>query len=207
MKHVNASAEIRRCGNEKMSNRGFRKPEILGHSTKAEIFDKWQALLEAYTTYDLRKESDKFPAISRLAKMQQVICYFTGEGYVYLAGLWKSSLAQDLLWQREVQLFQTEPPRGRPQKWRAPSWNWDSINGPINGNYSMGLASQIELIHYEYVSVSNDTTGQIRPAWIILRGRMVSVTIERTPVRDLERQRDGLEGFRYRVKRVTWLYP
>jgi hypothetical protein len=52
-------------------NRGFRKPEILGHSTKADIFDKWQALLEAYTTYDLRKESDKFPAISRLAKKMQ----------------------------------------------------------------------------------------------------------------------------------------
>src|SRR6266516_4305733 len=106
------------CGSQKMgqpgmSNRAFRRPQILGHATKAEFFDKWQALLEAYTTRELRKEHDKLPAISGLAKkMQQVICYFTGENDVYLAGLWRSNLAQDLLWQRQIEFFHTEPARG-----------------------------------------------------------------------------------------------
>lgn len=196
------------CGNQKMgqremSNRAFRRPQILGHATKAEFFDKWQALLEAYTARDLRKEPDKLPAISGLAKkMLQVICYFTGDNDVYLAGLWRSNLAQDLLWQRQIEFFHTEPARGRPQEWRAPSWSWASINGPINQNHSMSLVSQIALLDYECIPVSDDITGQIRSAWIMVQGRVVSVNIKRTPVHDSERQRDRLEGFRYYVARV-----
>ena len=196
------------CRNQKMgqlemSNRAFRKPEILGHATQEEFFDKWRALLEAYTARGLGRDSDKFPAISGLAKkMQQVIHYFTGEDDVYLAGLWKSNLAQDLLWQRQIEFFHTDPTRGRPQEWRAPSWSWASINGPVNQNHNMGLVSRIKLIDYECIPLSDDMTGQIRSAWIVLQGRVVRVNIERIPVANSKRQRDRLEGFQYRVRCV-----
>jgi hypothetical protein len=73
-------------GQPEMSNRAFRRPQILGYATKAEFFGKWQALLEVYTSRELRKEHDKLPAISGLAKkMQQVICYFTGENDVIIS--------------------------------------------------------------------------------------------------------------------------
>jgi hypothetical protein len=186
-----------------MCNRTFRRPEIFGHATKAKFFDKWQALLENYTARKLRVESDKFTAMSGLAKkMQQVICYFTGEDDLYLAGLWKSNLAQGLLWQRQIEFFHTEPTRGRPKEWRAPSWSWASINGPVNQNHSMSLVGQVELIDYECIPLRGDATGQIGSAWIVVRGRLVSVNVEREPVRGEMRQRDRLEGFRYRVRRV-----
>jgi hypothetical protein len=195
--------QSQKMGQSEMSNRAFLRPEIMGHATQDEFFDKWHALLEAYTTRNLRKESDKLAAISGLAKkMQQVIRYFTGEDDVYLAGLWKRNLAQDLLWQRQVEFFHTEPARGRPQEWRAPSWSWASINGPVNQNHSMSLHSQIELVDHQCIPLSDDITGQISSAWIIVRGRVVSVNIERTLVHDSTRQRDRLEGFRHLVQRV-----
>lgn len=199
----NCECQNQKIGQPEMSNRAFRRPEILGHATKAEFFDKWQALLEAYTARDLRKESDKFAAISGLAKkMQQVIRYFTGADDVYLVGLWKSNLAQDLLWQRQIEFFHTEPARGRPREWRAPSWSWASINGPVNQNHSMSLISQIELIDYECITLSDDSTGQIRSAWVTVRGRVVSGNVEREAVHDSSRERDRLEGFKYRVRCV-----
>lgn len=66
----------------------------------------------------------------------------------------------------------------------------------------MSLVSQIELIDYECITLSDDTTGQIQSAWITVRGRVVSVNVEREAVHGSSRERDRLEGFKYRVRRV-----
>ena len=93
-----------------------------------------------------------------------------------------------------------EPARGRPKEWRAPSWSWASINGPVKQYHSMSLVSQIELIDHECVPLIGDVAGQVKSAWVILCGRLVSVKIERVLVTDERRERDRVEGFCYRVR-------
>ncbi|KAF8901378.1 heterokaryon incompatibility protein-domain-containing protein [Gymnopilus junonius] len=43
----------------------------------------------------------------------------------YIAGLWKHTLSQDLLW------YRTSPSMPRLTQYRAPSWSWAATNGPI----------------------------------------------------------------------------
>jgi len=78
----------------------------------------WQMYVEIYTTCNLTKPTkDKFLAISGLARR-------IGPPEDYLAGLWKPILLRQLRWQ-------TGDNCTRPAEWRAPSWSWASLDGPI----------------------------------------------------------------------------
>lgn len=55
----------------------------------------------------------------------------------YLAGLWRSNLATDLLWNSRTTgstFFGEEErhPRARHSVYHAPSWSWASVTGPIS---------------------------------------------------------------------------
>ena len=84
-----------------------------------------QHWLRLVTSYSLRKSSlpsDKLPALSALAASYAPIF-----GPVYLAGIWSRSAVQQLCWTRsDSRLFFTRPP-----KYRAPSWSWAALDGPI----------------------------------------------------------------------------
>jgi hypothetical protein len=53
---------------------------------------------------------------------------FEAQGIVnrYLTGLWEKNLVDHLLWISKV-----KPPLPRPTSYRAPTWSWASINGPV----------------------------------------------------------------------------
>ena len=84
-----------------------------------------QHWLRLVTRYSLRRSSlpsDKLPALSALAASYAPIF---GPGY--LAGIWSRSAVQQLCWTRsDNRLFFTRPP-----KYRAPSWSWAALDGPI----------------------------------------------------------------------------
>ena len=83
-----------------------------------------QHWLRIVTHYSLRKSSlpsDKLPALSALA-----ISYAPIFGPGYLAGVWSRSAVQQLCWRTDSRLFFTRPP-----KYRAPSWSWAALDGPI----------------------------------------------------------------------------
>ena len=92
-------------------------PEV-PHST----LQNWLRLV---TRYSLRKSSlpsDKLPALSALAASYAPIF---GPGY--LAGIWSRSAVQQLCWRSpDSRLFFTRPPN-----YRAPSWSWAALDGPI----------------------------------------------------------------------------
>ena len=93
------------------------------------IYDRWLDAVENYSARDLTSPSDRFPALSGLAKA------FAGKTHdTYLAGIWRGDFHRGLLWHRSY--MGSAPARtlkwSRPSEYRAPSWSWASLEGPVN---------------------------------------------------------------------------
>ncbi|KAK5989228.1 hypothetical protein PT974_10732 [Cladobotryum mycophilum] len=82
-------------------------------------FEGWARLVKIYGMRYLTNDSDKLPAFSGIAKRYEALL-----DDIYVAGLWKGRLIDDLHWVAE---FWRTPP-----DYRAPSWSWMSIDGPIS---------------------------------------------------------------------------
>lgn len=85
-------------------------------------FRQWKNITEIYSRCGLSNPSDKLTALSGLAQHFQ-----KGTGDVYLAGLWKSQLPRTLHWE----IYHPEGSGKRAQPYRAPTWTWASLDGPI----------------------------------------------------------------------------
>ncbi|MCJ1355344.1 MAG: hypothetical protein MMC33_005335 [Icmadophila ericetorum] len=82
--------------------------------------NRWYELVENYKSRLLTKDMDMLPALSGIASefgklIQQE----------YLAGLWNIDLANGLLWHARDSYLE------QPSTYRAPSWSWAALNGPI----------------------------------------------------------------------------
>ncbi|KAE8449325.1 hypothetical protein EG329_008226 [Mollisiaceae sp. DMI_Dod_QoI] len=88
----------------------------------------WERLVPVYSRARLSFESDKLVAISGIARVVQESLRDQSLATDYLAGLWKDSLLQELLWYVPVG---NEPTR-IPVKSRAPTWSWASLDAEIN---------------------------------------------------------------------------
>lgn len=94
---------------------------------KASIVWEWPEFVEDYTALKMTYDNDRLPALSSIArKIAQL-----NPGDCYLAGMWKSTLLESLLWFIEYGKVQ----RHRPAKPRAPSWSWASAFGSISWEY------------------------------------------------------------------------
>jgi hypothetical protein len=84
----------------------------------------WTRCVCEYASRDLTKGSDKLPAIAALAEI------FSDALGDYLGGIWTKSLQRSLSWTL------TWTPAGVkfPDTYRAPSWSWASLDGPIEYN-------------------------------------------------------------------------
>ena len=82
----------------------------------------WLSIVQSYSTRKLSLPSDKLPALSALAMSYSPIF---GPGYH--AGIWEGSAMQQLCWRTpDSRRFFT-----RPTQYRAPSWSWAALDGPI----------------------------------------------------------------------------
>ncbi|VUC20080.1 unnamed protein product [Clonostachys rosea] len=80
----------------------------------------WGAMVSIYIGCHLTEESDRFIAMSGIAKAFRQV-----KGDTYLAGLWKRTLHTDLSWETSA-CRGTQTRRNRAY---APSWSWVSIVG------------------------------------------------------------------------------
>lgn len=99
----------------------------------------WLSLVEDYMMRKLSVSQDKLTALAGIAS---VIAKETGDRYY--AGLWAFHIVEDLYWRTYPQ-EELEIPDGkeyvrhgriigsvsRPAEYRAPTWSWASIDGPI----------------------------------------------------------------------------
>ena len=138
---------------------------------KAICYGYWYRSVMDYTLRKMTKGSDKFPAISGLArKFAQVK---TGPPDSYVAGLWESDLCIGLLWIAGDPLNGFEHNR-RCERYRGPSWSWASTEGHVNYRYVIpsldmpGEMCVLELLKASKIEVrpcpGHDVFGEIEYA-------------------------------------------
>lgn len=137
---------------------------------KGVAYDRWATWISLYSRTQLTQESDKLVAISALAK-----CTRTALADVYLAGLWKSVFTDQLVW---YGVDSTSSPQ-----YRAPSWSWASINGPVYlASIRPGTEYHMKIDEVKVTPVSSlDETGSICSGHFRARGLLIRDTLVRVP--------------------------
>jgi hypothetical protein len=103
-------------------------------SADAERYQIWRSLVENYTRRRLTVASDRLPALSGIA--QKFKEAWSDELY---AGHWKRQFIPLLSWRRSNMKDQGYyPPL---LDYRAPSWSWASIDGPIEFDFRFDLGN------------------------------------------------------------------
>ena len=138
----------------------------------------WLSLVQEYTRCKLTKDEDILIAMSGLAK--QWSATFPDQ---YLAGIWKQSLAEGLVWHGEARVPRYSGGECCPT-WRAPSWSWASFKGAVSWNphviplkgfpfYVVAKLKLIELVDTDLVVASADQTGQLLRGSITVRAPLI----------------------------------
>lgn len=149
-----------------------------------DVYSVWDDILESYARCALSHASDKFVAISGIAKD-----FAKTIDDEYLAGLWRGNFINGLLWSATSRDGYDDqlPPATRPKVYRAPSWSWASLDTPslktqaahyqLCGDYAEILDVGIEL-------ASDDPTGGLRHACVHVSGHLIK--LRRKPVRYID---------------------
>jgi hypothetical protein len=115
----------------------------------------WLRIVELYTASALTVPSNKLIACSGIAKRVAEIVQDD-----YVAGMWRRYLEGELLW-----VVQGNHHTGcwtRPREYRAPSWSWASIDGPITPGEPRIQDSLITIEDYHLDYWTRDKTSAIR---------------------------------------------
>lgn len=93
-----------------------------------QLYRIWEFLVQDYSNRKLSRPADKLPALAGLATYFQRAL----NNDVYIAGLWKGRFVHELCWTVDAKRAAAQGGATRPPDcWRAPSWSWMSIDGPV----------------------------------------------------------------------------
>ncbi|KAH9874884.1 hypothetical protein J1614_004371 [Plenodomus biglobosus] len=127
------------------------------------VYFLWNRLVKSYSDCIFTKSSDKLLAFSGIAKIFQEV---TGDDY--LAGLWRSRLLDGLDWRVY------DPWELTSSQYRAPSWSWASIDGPLRYDTICGRSVPlIEVTKIDIQPYKSDPTGSIISASLSLKGHLI----------------------------------
>ena len=141
------------------------------------LLDQWDKMLKVYTHRTLTLGTDRLPAISGIAAQ-----FGRALRDEYKAGLWKSAMKLQLLWQRE-QSYPRKHLQPRPLEYQGPSWSWAAINEPIllesrgvprDNHVDVEIVDCNIVIHRASASFSvyDPSFGAVESASLKLRGRL-----------------------------------
>lgn len=130
----------------------------------------WYSILQDYTRRGLTMPGDKLVAVAGLARRAHRI--LQGE---YLAGLWRNQIQIGLLW-----MIDEDASASRAPVYRAPSWSWASMDGPVSWSLIDGwvqsddgfVESAIEVIDAQVQLEASDPFGPVEKVEIIVAGRV-----------------------------------
>ncbi|TBU41105.1 heterokaryon incompatibility protein-domain-containing protein [Dichomitus squalens] len=131
--------------------------------------EAWKATVENYTKRAVSVPSDKLVALSSLAEE-----FSHAVQSPYVAGLWARTLLPDLLWSKERAAHFAS----RPREYRAPSWSWAAVDGPVNPGNAYFL-SEHEKVIAEVVKCKTVLKnpglpfGEVTGGTLVLRARVV----------------------------------
>lgn len=140
----------------------------------------WRDVVQFYTELSLSYSKDTLPALSGITK--KFIELRPGDRY--LAGLWERSFVQDLIWSpTSYSHSQKSGIHPRPEKWRAPTWSWASVDSSIS---TWGVTDEwdnkdksrmdpfVEVLAVDCVAAGDDITGELSSGYAILRGSILA---------------------------------
>lgn len=143
----------------------------------------WLRCLGEYTRRAMIDPMDKLPALAAVVWVVLGHLVYLGDrvgtpvSHEYLAGIWKAWLIPDLAWR--VPML-TGRYTSRPDHYRAPSWSWASIDGPLqfpNPNFDGPFFCR--LTHCDVTSCSGDATqgslkslGKVSNGVIVLQAKL-----------------------------------
>ncbi|KAF2011499.1 HET-domain-containing protein [Aaosphaeria arxii CBS 175.79] len=134
------------------------------------MVDEWHRRVSAYTGLQLTFPGDIFPAIGGMARDFQRS--FDGLGN-FQAGMWENTILYNLAW-----LGRYRSPRKRVPHWRAPTWSWAALEGPVEFWLDESDRPLCEVIAVDCKPSGEDPFGALEEASITLEGFLVSVKIE-----------------------------
>jgi hypothetical protein len=131
----------------------------------------WAGVVVDYSRTSLTNPTDKLIAISGIAKSFADV---TGQRYV--AGMWRENLEHALLWNASNRAkFNVEYrpcSHSQPTTWRAPSWSWASVDGPVDFSDSSSDHLLISVQDVVLIHATEDKMGLLTGGWLDLRGAL-----------------------------------
>ena len=155
----------------------YSKKGLLTNNDEDSFQQKWQSIIELYTSCQLTQPSDKCLAIAGIADEFHSLSETS-----YVAGLWRESLELGLLWRAlvlpdfngsENRLF-----RGRATTYTAPSWSWLSYGSDIEW-FPFHEAHQeilLEIVDIALELHNNNKFGPFKSGHVRARGMLSPVT-------------------------------
>lgn len=131
------------------------------------LFNTWNGLVKEYTRCALTKRSDKLVAIAGLASL-----FHERSNDQYIAGLWRAHLAEYLVWRVY------EPIMKLGTDYRAPSWSWAAVDGPVHPqgcSASTKMHITIEDVHIE--NSGSSMLGATANGYLRLHGIIIDATV------------------------------
>jgi len=112
---------------------------------KRQLLDPWHRIISEYSSLNFFEPTDNHAALSGLARQFQKaferrLGLDTGR---YMAGLWETDMPGALLWRSSRIIDPDMPALQYPMQngvavYRAPSWSWMALVGPICHNIGSG---------------------------------------------------------------------
>lgn len=127
--------------------------------------EAWRAAVLYYSSLNLTYESDRLPAISAVVKAMQAV----RKNDVYVAGMWRNSLPEDLSWRAE------RAPEPRPDRDR-PTWSWISISGKIIW-FPCRVLESAAMVKADFEITGPSHFGYSRSASITIKGAASTVGV------------------------------
>ena len=175
--NLRRSFTAREAVRDLLNNPGCRSDGVegeLGTNPKKNLWTLWKYIVEVYSTKQLTYASDKLVAISGIVKLMEQT--FDDQ---YCAGLWRKNLAMQLFW---VSVCPEQRLRPRPKPYRAPSWSWASLDGPIaqsfyDGSFYTEVETLINITECKIESNAGDNTSSVTGGTLRLSGWLASMQI------------------------------
>ena len=140
--------------------------------------EAYEELVERYTAMNITKDFDCLPALSGIT---------SGREDEYLAGIWRSLLIPSLHWMPKKS--DNHKITYRPEQYRAPSWSWASIQGPIQHLHQpsykrdkkdMAFANVVSAV---CTPEGKDPRGRVVSGYLKMQGQAVTAVVKGLGIR------------------------
>jgi hypothetical protein len=151
----------------------------------AELCASWKEMIARYNEKSLTNYGEiittkfikiRLPALSGMAKSANAILRST-----YLAGLWLKDLESQLCWSISTGGVMGSTYGRWLSAYRAPSWSWASVEGPIQWNKTSTRPGHFRIFGAHCTPAGLDATGQVRDGYLFMEGLVVDGSFDRAP--------------------------